>query len=89
MRECFSLQHVPISVLKKFNIKLKPIVTLHGPNNKVIVKVTFANNGIVYICTGWNGFLKINNVRLRDKCLIEFVVDNRKICEEMHVQVLT
>ncbi|XP_059459268.1 putative B3 domain-containing protein Os03g0621600 [Corylus avellana] len=76
------------SVVKAFNIALKPKTVLRDQNGQAWpVRIIFKEDGRIAIGSGWSYFAN-NNVKVEDQCVFEFVLQRGNTCEEIRVHVL-
>ncbi|XP_059456445.1 putative B3 domain-containing protein At5g66980 [Corylus avellana] len=80
--------YIHTSVVKAFNIALKPEIVLRDQNgNAWHARILFKEDGRIAIGCGWSYFAK-NNVKVGDQCVFEFVLQRGNTCEEILVHVL-
>lgn len=76
-------------MLHSFNIKVMPNMVIHYENGHTqLVTINFCNDGRTYIGNGWHAFINENNVEVGDMCVFEFILGEKSICNELHVQIL-
>ncbi|XP_038689669.1 uncharacterized protein LOC119988632 isoform X3 [Tripterygium wilfordii] len=89
LAKVFSTLYIPRLMLQEYRITLNKIVEIRDENGRIWpVRINHRKDGRVLLAAGWGNFRKFHKLVLKDKLIIELIVDGTRKCHQMRVQVL-